>query len=144
MKSTSMICTLSNMDILHLFCIKCTNFIRDRESLRTTKSYTILLGWYWNQWSYWICNFQHHACDSRMCIGCHAWLLLKLVVRYTRLWSLSNLHCSFVGNYFKWSNILVRNTRLITVGALYFVQYSINVCPIMLFIDILGRRLHYS
>ena len=110
MENTSMICTLSNMDILHIFCIKCTYFIRDRESLRTNESYTILLGWYWNQWSYWICNFQHHPCDSRMCIGCHAWLLLKLVVRYTRLWSLSNLHCSFVGNYFKRSNIVVRNT----------------------------------
>ena len=103
----------SLLDILHLFCIKCTNFIRDRESLRTTKSYTIPLGWYWNQWSYWICNFQHHACDSRLCIGCHAWLLLKLVVRYTRLWSLSNLHRSFIGNYFKRNNILVRN-RLVT------------------------------
>ena len=108
----------SLLDILHLFCIKCTNFIRDRESLRTTKSYTILLGWYWNQWSYWICNFQHHACDSRMCIGCHAWLLFKLVVRYTRLWSLSNLHCSFTGNYFKRNNILVRNKLVIAVCAL--------------------------
>ena len=116
-----MICTLSNMDILHQICMKCTYFIRDRESLRTTESFNILLGWYWNQRSYWICNFQHHPCDRCMCIGCHAWLLLKLVVRYKRLWSLSNLHCSFVGNYIKRNNILVRNTLLISVGALLFL-----------------------
>ena len=133
----------SLLDILHLFCIKCTNFIRDRESLRTTKSYTILLGWYWNQWSYWICNFQHHACDSRMCIGCHAWLLFKLVVRYTRLWSLSNLHCSFTGNYFKRNNILVRNKLVIAVCALTILVYDKRL-PKMIFVDILGQKLHYS
>ena len=142
MKNTSMICTLKNLDILHLFCIKCTYFIRDRESLRTTESYTILLGWYWNQWSYWICNFQHHPCDRRMCIGCHAWLLLKLVVRYTRLWSLSNLYCSFIGNYFKRNNILVRNRFVIAVYELTVVFDK--RLPNTLFVDVVGRRLHYS